>query len=334
MSDIYNENCLKTMKDMDSDSISAIVTDPPYGLSFGGQKWDYDVPGVEIWEECLRVLKPGGYLLSFAGGRTYHRMVVGIEDAGFEIRDMIMWVYGSGMPKSFNLNRMDVCNCEEVIEIDGGRCGRCGDLRKEFIAFGSALKPAVEPIVCARKLLKGTIYNNVLNYGTGAINIDDCRVPVLEGERPTGSGNSGSSIFSQVSGSKGNGGNVTPDKGRWPSNLIHDGDDEVVSDFPVGKNGLSSSRFFYCAKPTKKEKGLKNKHPTVKPVALMEYLVKLVVPPGGLLYDPFMGSGTTILACEKLGISCIGSEFSREYFHIAEDRIGNIDGEVSDDDCE
>ena len=147
-------DCLEKLKELDDNSIDSIVTDPPYGLSFMGKKWDYDVPSVEIWEECMRVLKPGGHLLSFAGSRTYHRMAVRIEDAGFEIRDQIMWIYGSGFPKSHNIGH----------KVD------------EYQGWGTALKPAHEPIVMARKPFKGSVADNVLEWGTGGINIDDSRI--------------------------------------------------------------------------------------------------------------------------------------------------------------
>ena len=151
---LIHADCLKAMKEMPDDSVDAIVTDPPYGLSFMGKKWDYDVPSVEVWVECLRVLKHGGHLLAFAGSRTYHRLVVNVEDAGFEIRDQIMWVYGSGFPKSHNI----------------------GHKAEEWVGWGSALKPAHEPIVVARKPLIGTIVENVLEHGTGGLNIDGCRI--------------------------------------------------------------------------------------------------------------------------------------------------------------
>jgi len=151
---LLNGDCLDKLKELEPNSIDSIVTDPPYGLSFMGKKWDYDVPSVEIWEECMRVLKPGGHLLSFAGSRTYHRMAVRIEDAGFDIRDQIMWIYGSGFPKSQNIGH----------KVD------------EYKGWGTALKPAHEPIVLARKPFSGTVANNVLEYGVGGLNIDGCRV--------------------------------------------------------------------------------------------------------------------------------------------------------------
>lgn len=311
-----------------------MVTDPPYGLSFMGKKWDYDVPEVEIWQECLRVLKPGGHLLAFAGTRTQHRMAVRIEDAGFEIRDMIAWVYGSGFPKSRNL--------------DG-----------KWEGWGTALKPALEPITVARKPLSGTVIENVLQYGTGAINIDACRVEHVTVE----GGNLALNPHLRAHINGGNGGNiisheterrvVTPHaEGRWPANLIHDGSDEVTDRFPISaspwignpntgakggkmfggseqavhskpeyRDAGSAARFFYCAKTSKKERGEGNDHPTVKPTELMAYLCRLVTPLCGTVLDPFMGSGSTGKAALREGFKFIGIERETPYFDIASKRI-------------
>lgn len=267
-------NCLDKLKELDDNSVDSVVTDPPYGLSFMGKKWDYDVPAVEIWEECFRVLKPGGHLLAFAGTRTQHRMAVNIEDAGFEIRDMIAWVYGSGFPKSHNI---------------GKATGK-----EELQGWGTALKPALEPITVARKPLEEkTIAANVLKYGTGGINIDASRVEVdwendpskrgfghgynTEGYEKTGVS------FPNLPAKTG----WTPNQGRFPANLIHDGSQKVVSQFPNTKAGGSVSgkepsrtgdentncygeydrvswdsyadngsaaRFFYCAKASKSDR--------------------------------------------------------------------------------
>lgn len=199
MNTIYNEDCLETMKRMPDNYLHAIVTDPPYGLSFMGKAWDYDVPKVEIWREALRVLKPGGHLLAFSGSRTYHRMAVAIEDAGFEIRDQLIWMYGSGFPKSLNIGKaVDKIqgNEREVTgKSDNGIAGGSGEFTKgnpksagfkaefeitkgnsEWEGWGTALKPAHEPICMARKPLDGTVANNVLKHGTGGLNIDGTRV--------------------------------------------------------------------------------------------------------------------------------------------------------------
>lgn len=186
--ELHNGDCLAVLRGMADASVDAIVTDPPYGLSFMGKRWDYDVPSVEVWAECLRVLKPGGHLLAFAGTRTQHRMAVRIEDAGFEIRDMIAWVYGSGFPKSHN--------------------GPWG---------GTALKPSLEPVTVARKPLIGTVAENVLRHGTGGLNIDGCRVPGAKPDTTRGASSKASSMV----GTLGAQGRIEDDGlGRWPANLI------------------------------------------------------------------------------------------------------------------
>lgn len=262
-------DCIEAMRAMPDNSVDSIVTDPPYGLSFMGKKWDYDVPSVEIWVECLRVLKPGGHLLAFAGTRTQHRMAVRIEDAGFEIRDMIAWVYGSGFPKSRNLS---------------------GDWQ----GWGTALKPALEPITVARKPLTGTVAANVLAHGTGALNIDGCRVGWPDGKAPEIGTPGWGGPAKKLTAVPGQDGDTVErskpsDLGRWPANLIHDGSDDVVVLFPseacasapvksaeptangfsgpVKYSGMrervagafhadtgSAARFFYCAKTTRKDR--------------------------------------------------------------------------------
>jgi DNA modification methylase len=324
-------DCLERMKELDDNSVDSIITDPPYGLSFMGKHWDKGVPSAEIWTEALRVLKPGGHLLAFAGTRTQHRMAVNIEDAGFEIRDMIAWVYGSGFPKSHNL-------------------------KDKWDGWGTALKPALEPITVARKPFKGTVAANVLEYGTGAINIDGCRVgDEVRFNAPAGNKAGGNSLNMSSVGMPEDAEGRTAE-GRWPANLIHDGSDEVVGLFPVvAKN--SAARFFYCAKASKKDRdeGLtnepvetaamqgnlvnnqrlagngtpiktpirKNTHPTVKPTDLMRYLCRLVTPPNGIVLDPFMGSGSTGKAAMLEGFRFIGIELDKTYFDIAKERIEN-----------
>jgi site-specific DNA-methyltransferase (adenine-specific) len=294
-----------------------------------GKAWDYDVPQVEVWREVLRVLKPGGHLLAFAGTRTQHRMAVAIEDAGFEIRDLIAWVYGSGFPKSRNL--------------DG-----------DWQGWGTALKPALEPITVARKPLTGTVAANVLEHGTGAINVDGCRVGT---SKDVPSSVSTSSQWFGVNGESGAESGHNPNIGRWPANLIHDGSDEVVGLFPqadgmkrgtlrrgattglaMGAHGIygemqpmelqagygdtgSAARFFYCAKASKADRGDGNGHPTVKPTELMRYLCRLVTPPGGVVLDPFMGSGSTGKAAALEGFQFIGIEREAEYLEIACQRV-------------
>ena len=395
---MYHENCLFTMSLMMDDSIDSIVTDPPYGLSFMGKKWDYDVPDVDIWKECLRVLKPGGYLLAFAGTRTQHRMCCDIEDAGFEIRDMIAWVYGSGFPKSHNIskaiNKIDGVSFDKkpaggvgfMNESDDGynatksqliQSGESSERAKQYEGWGTALKPALEPITVARKpLSEKTIAANVLKWGTGGINIDGCRVNPT-GERLGGGGENRATFAGkegwgrpwmeneQQSKNHANKIKLNVEKatiqGRFPANLIHDGSDEVLDSFPESKgrqgdlknhnknrkspNGCfgemppandaikredsdkSAARFFYCAKASKTdrneglEEGLSNKHPTVKPTKLMRYLVRLVTPEGGIVYDPFAGSGSTGKACKPEGFDFVGSELDENDCKIANQRI-------------
>lgn len=260
---LMHGDCLERLKELPDNSVDSVVTDPPYGLSFMGKKWDYDVPSEDVWRKCLRVLKPGGHLLAFAGTRTQHRMAVRIEDAGFEIRDMIAWVYGSGFPKSHNL-------------------------KGEWQGWGTALKPALEPITVARKPLnEKTVAANVLAHGTGGINVDGCRVGIdggtVKGSKPQGDGKGiyGTGLHGACK-------IVQLNASRWPANLIHDGSDEVVAGFPSNRPGFcgfkhdtiqpntnikygisagsilpaqpgygdsgSAARFFYCAKASKKDR--------------------------------------------------------------------------------
>lgn len=325
-------NSLEVLKDFADNSVDSIVTDPPYGISFMNKHWDYDVPEQALWEECLRVLKPGGHLLSFAGTRTQHRMAVRIEDAGFEIRDMIAWVYGSGFPKSHNL-------------------------KDEWQGWGTALKPALEPITVARKPFKGTVAANVLEHGTGGLNIDGCRV----GTEIVEKGNAGRGT-AHNDGTYKLGFGISAERqtseGRWPANLIHDGSEEVLAMFPdsngsgkarvlnrsakpeqdgwgMNKNAPdqvklpgagtgSASRFFYCAKASKRDRDDGNNHPTVKPTDLMRYLCRLVTPPNGTVLDPFMGSGSTGKAAILEGFNFIGIELNPEYIDIANARINAV----------
>lgn len=360
--ELFHGDCLEVMKGLPDNSVDSIVTDPPYGLKFMGQKWDYDVPSVEIWTECFRVLKPGGHLLSFAGTRTQHRMACNIEDAGFEIRDMIAWIYGSGFPKSHNL-------------------------KGEWKGWGTALKPALEPITFARKPLNGTVAENVQAFGTGAINIDECRVPINADVDQSQLRAINKSVRD---GSDGWGMNTKEAytsqainiEGRFPANLIHDGSDEVLAMFPITTSGSnntikesgkdkrgntsaaygaesrpsgtemisygdtgSAARFFYCAKANRKDRneGLEsnekpllkanstmrdcekadwskrngNFHTTVKPTQLMRYLCRLITPKGGVVLDPFMGSGSTGKAALLEKFRFIGIEREFKYYNLA-----------------
>ncbi|MEG5932453.1 site-specific DNA-methyltransferase [Enterobacter hormaechei] len=408
---LWNCDCLNMLRSLPDESVDSIVTDPPYGISFMGKKWDYDVPSEEIWAECLRVLKPGGHLLSFSSARTYHRLAVRIEDAGFEIRDQAMWLYGSGFPKSQDIGKAIDKAAGAQREVTGSRV-KSGDIKggalhsgaekagaghktevvytapatdaaKEWDGWGSALKPAHEPIVMARKPFKGTLALNVLNNRTGALNINACRVPFAgDADEQETKGKNAHATLGTTSARTVNTMNANTAErkdydapGRWPANVIHDGSECVVSLFPTssttgkrkqsdrvqqdagatpftrGKGAPeytdagSAARFFYCAKPSPAERHRGcvnpgpqfkhgatlrqventategNNHPTVKPIALMRHLVTLVTPPGGIVVDPFMGSGTTGIAATQGGFIFYGAEMDDGHFNIAHARI-------------
>jgi len=345
-------DCLDVLATLPDNSVDSIVTDPPYGLSFMGKKWDYDVPSVAIWEQCLRVLKPGGHLLAFAGTRTQHRMACRIEDAGFEIRDMIAWVYGSGFPKSLDVSKAidkaagaerEVVGSRKLIGTArikgqaafGATAGRADEAYAEayeindtlqitapatpeaqqWSGWGTALKPALEPITMARKPFSSTVAANVMQYGTGAINVDGCRVgteTIVTAEKKKGSS------FTSVGNSAGfNGCDASQHIGRWPANIIHDGSNEAALSLKSG------ARFFYTAKAGKVDRESENNHPTVKPTMLMAYLCRLITQPGGTILDPFMGSGSTGKAATINGFRFIGIERDPEYHKIAHARISN-----------
>lgn len=346
------------------ESIDCCIADPPYELNFMNKNWDRSGIAFEasMWQKVYNTLKPGAYLFSFGGSRTYHRMACAIEDAGFEIKDQIMWLHGQGFPKSHNL--------------DG-----------EWEGWGSALKPAHEPIVVAQKPFKGTIRQNVNTHGTGAFNIDACRIPFTsEEDFKNATWGRGTDIlggnYVGATHSSGKEDIEANPKGRWPANVVHDGSEEVVSSFPIVASGKpagvrkadnniygrfekgtpitgygdagSAARFFYCAKATKedreeglrkfelKEAGFKNDsgcglsesdpnkkilrrniHTTVKPTSLMQWLCRLATPPGGIILDPFMGSGSTGKAAVKEGFSFVGIELLADHFAIAEARINH-----------
>jgi site-specific DNA-methyltransferase (adenine-specific) len=368
---IHLGDCLDVLRTMPDCSVDAVVTDPPYGLAFMGKRWDYDVPSVEVWAECLRVLKPGGHLLAFAGTRTQHRMAVRIEDAGFEIRDMIAWVYGSGFPKSLDVSKAidKAAGAEREVKKRHVQSATRPDEHagasahitmpnswditapatpeaRQWAGWGTALKPALEPITMARKPLAGTVAGNVLEHGTGALNVDGCRV----GTESTLRTNGKTAIWADGGMKSAQGGST---QGRWPANLIHDGSDEVVGLFPettsgggenaganmrkglrgndaphrtlntVAPSSGSAARFFYTAKATRAERqGVT--HPTVKPLDLMAYLCRLVTPSSGVVLDPFMGSGTTIKAAIGEGFQAIGIERDPAYFAMAEHRMNGV----------
>lgn len=387
---LISGDCLEQLKGHRDNSVDAVVTDPPYGLSFMGKKWDYDVPSVELWREVLRVLKPGGHLLSFGGTRTYHRMVCNIEDAGFEIRDQIMWLYGSGFPKSLNIDKaIDKAAGAKREVIGRARSGKssrafqseelttagvheitspASPAAQEWQGWGTALKPANEPIVLARKPIeKGlTVAENVVKWGTGALNIDGTRIgtELVESGR-AGRGECESGAFGKKL-------MDTPKAyaaGRWPANVLFD--EEAAAGLDASNVKELPARYFYCAKSSKRErnaglegmpekrsghqpmrqcatcggwnvtangkrcecgqpnyqdKANQNHHPTVKPIKLMEYLIKLITPPGGVVLDPFMGSGSTGCAAVKLGFTFIGIERESEYLEIAKRRIEHWKG--------
>ena len=399
-STVYNGDCLEVMHTIDKCSVDSVVTDPPYHLTsivkrfgkedsapaqfgtdgafaraskgFMGKEWDGgDIAfQTDTWRKCYELLKPGGHLIAFSGSRTYHRMACAIEDAGFEIRDQCIWLYGSGFPKSHNIG-------------DG---------------WGTALKPAHEPMVLARKpLSEKSVSDNVMKHRTGAININECRIqgevkhpntmPDFrdQGEQSKKAIGVDKLSFGQTSNAKrkkvvrqarSTDGVWTDDnsgmksegsefadadpRGRWPSNVMHDGSEQVQDIFPntvstevsrqrthkgiwsgelndteqfmpaYGDHG-NASRYFYCAKTSKDERksGLggdikANTHPTVKPVELMRYLVRLVTPKGGLVLDPFMGSGSTGMGAREEDFKFIGIEKEREYYEIAKARIKNV----------
>ena len=361
-------NCLELLAEMPDNSVDSIVTDPPYELGFMGKSWDNSgiAYNVELWSQALRVLKPGGHLLAFGGSRTYHRLASAVEDAGFEIRDQIMYLYGSGFPKSLDVSKAidkaagaerpreepqsrkeaSVAIAKNGFGADGWSPQTKEAQTKEaqiWQGWGTALKPAHEPIVVARKPLIGTIATNVLTYGTGALNIDGSRVGTEGGTRGSNFVPNSTRFYSN---SKLFGRNVDVeqlDAGRWPANVIHDGSDEVLEYFG------EPQRFFYCAKASKSERnaGLEglperksdtrsdvaaglwaqmeapkaNFHPTVKPIALMRYLVKLVTPPNGTVLDPFLGSGTTAVAAILEGFNWMGCEMTEDYWPIIEARV-------------
>lgn len=377
---VLNADCLEAMKKLPDNFIDAVVTDPPYGLSFMGKNWDHGVPGVEFWKEALRIAKPGAHLLSFGGTRTFHRIACAIEDAGWEVRDCIMYIYGSGFPKSMDISKAIDKRLGAQREKVQGQFGNTSfglinddswkphkDVDSDVPAtpeaekwngWGTCLKPAYEPVIMARKPIEGTVADNVLKYGVGGINIDDCRVPYEseDDKKATRMNKPHTSKVGALAGGLENDNERTTfmpkqTNGRFPANIIHDGSEEVLELFPNNVKGGtwnntkgarhfenngkpteytnrgsdnsvgSAARFFYCAKASKSEKGKDNPHPTVKPLELMKYLIKMVAPKGALVLDPFMGSGTTGVAAMNLGRRFIGIEKEEEYFNYAKKRI-------------
>jgi len=290
------------------------VTDPPYGLSFMGKGWDHGVPGVEFWAEAMRVAKPGAHLLAFGGTRTYHRLACAIEDAGWEVRDCVMWVYGSGFPKSLDVSKaIDKAAGAKREVVGSAVTAPATDDARKWQGWGTALKPAWEPIIVARKPLVGTVAASVLEHCTGAINVDGCRIGMMTQEEIARSGRSTTGMFAKGGLDWSRSGKEP--QGRWPANFIHDGSEEATA--PMGE----AARYFYCAKASKADRGEGNSHPTVKPTELMRYLCRLVTPPGGVVLDPFMGSGSTGKAASLESFRFIGIEREAEYAEIARHRI-------------
>ena len=289
-----------TLKTIADNSIDAIVTDPPYGIDFLGKSWDANTGALETYQECLRVLKPGGHILAFSAARTYHHLAVTLEQAGFEIRDQIMWIYSSGFPKSQDIGKsIQRSNKNEE--------------PNDWLGWGTALKPAHEPIALARKPMRGSIKDNVLKWDTGALNIDATRVNNGDWE-PRFSSN----VIGEILQADYQKYFYCPKVSRRERHSGFDTTD-IPTD-PSGYQGTSNGGNYLEKKQNQTgEKG--NNHPTVKPIELMKYLIKLITPPGGIVLDPFNGSGSTGCAAVELGFEYIGCELDPAYVAIANKRI-------------
>ncbi len=396
---VYHGDCLDVLRGLPDASVDAVVTDPPYELLFMSRAWDGSgiAYNVDMWRQCLRVLRPGGHLLAFGGTRTYHRMACAIEDAGFEIRDSIHWTYGSGFPKSLDvskaIDKAAGATREVVAEVfRGNRAGTSAgimgesvprtdtitapatDAARQWDGWGTALKPSHEPIVVARKPLVGTVAGNVLAHGTGAINVDGCRVGTTVETWPKSRSYpfGGDATYGSTNAPTEATGDAPA--GRWPANTIltHAPDcdpdggceagcpcAEMDAQSGVSRDGVAvrrngsdatpnpsswdkpripqpdmgyggeggASRFFpafyYTAKASSAERprGDGVAHPTVKPLDLMRWLVRLVTPPGGVVLEPFAGSGTTAEACVVEGFRCIAIEREADYLPLIEARL-------------
>lgn len=399
---VHVGDCIEVMAALPAASIDAIVTDPPYGLEFMGREWDAFTPAAfeswcEAWAiEAIRVLKPGGHLIAFGGTRTFHRLTCGLEDSGFEIRDCLSWLFGSGFPKSLDVSKaIDKAAGAEraVVRVERSpfrmadpkmgnalNSTQAGDSRdvdadgyivrpitapatdaaREWDGWGTALKPGWEPAVLARKPLAGTVARNVTEHGTGALNIDGCRIE--HGSDVDLTCEQRQQSDSAWFGGGGKAGHVQPlysPHGRWPANVLLDEHAAALLDAQVGeltsganptrrgsdklriaygdftgqpecvahrgKDTGGPSRFFYTAKASTSERnnghGPANTHPTVKPVDLMRWLVRLVTPPGGVVLDPFAGSGTTGVAARAEGHRAVLIEREAEYLQIIAGRL-------------
>ena len=386
MIDLHAGDCRTILASLPDASVDAVVTDPPYELGFMGKKWDgtgiaYDVA---MWAEVLRVLKPGGHLLSFGGTRTWHRMACAVEDAGFEMRDSIAWLYGSGFPKSLDVGKAidKAAGAErEVVGPPTRNAGQsyqwAGEVRRlthaedkacqtapatpdaaKWDGWGTALKPAHEPIVVARIPFPGTVAANVVAHGTGALNIDGCRIGTSGATKAVDT----VARWGEVGGTGERRNQIEAvNAGRWPANVVLDDTTATILDEQSGTlttgamNGNrnapkfggaaastysggtftgeekarpgdsgGASRFFYCAKAPTKERPRHDDgtaHPTVKPLMLMRWLVRLVTPPGGTVLDPFAGSGTTLEAAILEGFHAIGIEANEDYLPLILQRL-------------
>lgn len=373
-----NRDTLKTLED---NSIDAIITDPPYGIDFLGKAWDANTGALETYQECLRVLKPGGYILAFSAARTYHHLAVTLEQAGFEIRDQIMWIYSSGFPKAQDIGkaiqkRKGVKKTKPLVS-NGPANGmarmthsqsepakyaetkEATDIvltdaeAQQWAGWKTALKPAHEPICMARKPFKGSTIDNVLKHGVGALNIDACRIEMSEADKEKdrvwrerySAGNTGGVTFAEddiYAQRKTQGGTqLEPVEGRFPSNVIgeidgyqkffycpkvsrrerHTGFEMPDALFGQHKGAYDDNGQRYAVELDKRDGNVGNNHPTVKPVELMKYLIKLVTPPNATVLDPFCGSGSTGMAAVELGHTFIGCEQNPDYVKIAETRI-------------
>lgn len=379
---LIHDDCIAAMRAMPDNSVDSIVTDPPYGLGFMGKAWDELPPGLDWAIECHRVLKPGGYLLAFGGTRTWHRLAVAIEDAGMEIRDSLSWNYASGFPKSMSIDKAidkEAGATREVVGVNNNHRAGAAEAKhnglaelgssnsfitapatpeaKQWQGWGTALKPAFEPIVMARKpLSEKTVAKNVLLHGTGVINIDASRIGTSDGlapyvDRPRGPK---SELVSQLDGH----GTISTGStaGRFPANVLFDeftaGLLDAQSGITSGKIGMTqqastrglyeggssfgdtrisdgvsdqggASRFFFVSKASKKERPVVDgvAHETVKPIDVMRYLVKMVTPPGGVVLEPFAGSGTTVEAALIEGFDIIAIEREERYLPLIKERM-------------
>jgi len=369
---VLHGDCLEVLATLEADSLSACVTDPPYGLSFMGRGWDHGVPGEPFWVEVLRVLKPGAHIAAFGGTRTYHRLACAIEDAGFEIRDCMMWLYGSGFPKSLDVSKAidkqhghwrgragEKVRTDQPAKGDEYERTEKGDpitataTATAWQGWGTALKPAWEPIILARKPLLGTVASNVQEHGTGALNVDGCRIggskDVPASPRKAAHGGSSGGVYGEYQTPPTNTAGWDRNVGRWPANLLLDEEAAVILDRQSGelssgsrapgvRNGLGyhgadgdggpaiigssggASRFFYTSKASRTERE-GSRHPTVKPLDLMRWLVRLVTPPGGTILDPFAGTGTTGEAALMEGFGAVLIEREAEYVADIEKRL-------------